>query len=61
MKVKILLVIVIFYAMRLSAQDKLELYFDFNKEVLNEKSNVDFTNWLKKIKRYRSFKDSGIL
>lgn len=56
---KTLLVFVIFYTMNLSAQDKLELYFDFNKEVLNEKSNVNFTNWLKKSKDIEVIKIQG--
>lgn len=30
----------------LSAQEKITLFFDFNNDVINEKSNVDFRRWL---------------
>jgi outer membrane protein OmpA-like peptidoglycan-associated protein len=47
MKIKIFLIVFFFSIMNLSAQDKLELFFDFNKDVINEKSNLDFDSWLK--------------
>lgn len=37
-----------FSLITLSAQNKLELYFDFNQDVMNKKSNVEFKNWLEK-------------
>lgn len=36
--------------MILSAQDRLVLFFDFNKDVINEKSNKEFSNWLENSK-----------
>jgi outer membrane protein OmpA-like peptidoglycan-associated protein len=47
MKIKIFLIVLFFYIMNLSAQDKLELFFDLNKDVINEKSSLDFDSWLK--------------
>jgi outer membrane protein OmpA-like peptidoglycan-associated protein len=48
MRVKICSVFLFFNLFSVFAQEKLELFFDFNKEVVNEKSNLVFDNWLKK-------------
>jgi outer membrane protein OmpA-like peptidoglycan-associated protein len=45
--------------MTLAAQDKLELFFDFSKDVINEKSNLEFNNWLKHSKGKEIFKILG--
>jgi len=50
MKIKCFLILLFFDIVALSAQDKLELFFDFNKEIINEKSNEEFGNWLKNSK-----------
>ena len=45
MKVKYFLCF-IFWITTLSAQDKLVLFFDFNQDIINEKSQEEFCNWL---------------
>ncbi|NGY38407.1 OmpA family protein [Flavobacterium sp. XN-5] len=47
MKIKSFLLLLFVNIMALSAQEKLELYFDFSKEVINEKSSKEFEKWLK--------------
>jgi outer membrane protein OmpA-like peptidoglycan-associated protein len=49
--------------MALSAQDKLALFFDFNQDIINEKSQHDFCKWLehskgKEILKIQGFCDS---
>ncbi|UQD56375.1 OmpA family protein [Flavobacterium sp. K5-23] len=50
MRVRICLVFLFFNLISVSGQEKLELFFDFNRDVINEKSNLDFNNWLVKSK-----------
>ena len=52
-----------FYIITLSAQDKLVLFFDFNQDIINEKSQQDFCKWLehskdKEILKIQGFCDS---
>ena len=42
-----------------SAQDKLELFFDFNQAVINKKSDLDFRKWLKHSAKVTVFKIEG--
>jgi hypothetical protein len=39
-------VFLFFCSISLSAQEKIVLFFDLNKEVINEKISVDFSTWL---------------
>lgn len=45
MKIRLFLIL-FFYIITLSAQDKFELFFDFNQDIINEKSQKDFCKWL---------------
>lgn len=56
-------VFLFFLFISLSAQEKIVLFFDLNKEVINEKSSVDFSTWLEtsgpvKILKIEGFCDS---
>lgn len=43
----------------MSAQDKLTLFFDFNQDLINEKSQLDFCTWLAQSKGKEIFKIQG--
>jgi outer membrane protein OmpA-like peptidoglycan-associated protein len=45
--------------MSLSAQDKLVLYFNFNQNIINEKSQEDFCKWLDRYKGIEIIKIQG--
>ena len=62
MKIRLFLFL-FFYIITLSAQDKLVLFFDFNQDIINEKSQQDFCKWLehskdKEILKIQGFCDS---
>ncbi|MFV8393466.1 OmpA family protein [Flavobacterium sp. LB2P6] len=62
MKIRFFLIL-FFNIMVLSAQDKLALFFDFNQDIINEKSQHDFCKWLehskdKEILKIQGFCDS---
>jgi outer membrane protein OmpA-like peptidoglycan-associated protein len=59
MRVKICSVFLFFNLISVFAQEKLELFFDFNKEVINEKSNLVFNDWLGKSNDKEVFKIQG--
>lgn len=59
MKIKILLIVLFFDTMTLAAQGKLALFFDFNKDVINEKSDLEFDSWLKHSKDKEILKIQG--
>lgn len=54
-----LFLILFFYISTLSAQDKLVLFFDFNQDIINEKSQEDFCKWLARSKNKEIFKIQG--
>lgn len=51
--------LLLFIVISSSAQQKLQLFFDFNKDVINEKSTVDFNNWLENSKKVTVLKIEG--
>ncbi len=62
MKIRLFLIL-FFNIITLSAQDKLVLFFDFNQDIINEKSQHDFCKWLehskgKEILKIQGFCDS---
>jgi outer membrane protein OmpA-like peptidoglycan-associated protein len=59
MKMKSFLLLLFFNIMALSGQEKLELFFDFSKDVINEKSIEEFENWLKNSKYKEVLKIHG--
>jgi outer membrane protein OmpA-like peptidoglycan-associated protein len=59
MRLKICSVFLFFNLISVSAQEKLELFFDFNKDVINEKSKLDFDNWLEKSRNKEVLKIYG--
>lgn len=59
MKIKIPFILLFFNIINLTAQDKLVLFFDFNKDVINEKSELEFNNWLKSSRDKEILKISG--
>jgi outer membrane protein OmpA-like peptidoglycan-associated protein len=58
MKIR-LFFILFFYIITLSAQDKLVLFFDFNQDIINEKSQQDFCKWLEHSKGKEILKIQG--
>ncbi|MDI5886252.1 MULTISPECIES: OmpA family protein [Flavobacterium] len=58
MKIR-LFFILFFYIIALSAQDKLVLFFDFNQDIINEKSQQDFCKWLEHSKGKEILKIQG--
>ncbi|TDE45834.1 hypothetical protein E0I26_03865 [Flavobacterium rhamnosiphilum] len=59
MRIKILLVLLFFKTMTLFAQDKLVLFFNFNQDIINEKSQHDFCKWLEHSKGKEILKIQG--
>ncbi|MFT5254491.1 MAG: outer membrane protein OmpA-like peptidoglycan-associated protein [Flavobacteriales bacterium] len=54
------LIVFFFYCfISLSAQEKLALFFDFNRDVINEKSVVDFRTWLQTADKVTILKIEG--
>lgn len=58
MKIRLFLIL-FFYIITLSAQDKLVLFFDFNQDIINEKSQQDFCKWLEHSKGKEILKIQG--
>jgi outer membrane protein OmpA-like peptidoglycan-associated protein len=58
MKIKLFLIL-FFHIITLSAQDKLTLFFDFNQDLINEKSQLDFCTWLAQSKGKEILKIQG--
>lgn len=58
MKIRLFLIL-FFFINTLSAQDKLVLFFDFNQDIINEKSQEDFCKWLARSKNKEIFKIQG--
>lgn len=58
MKIRLFLIL-FFYIINLSAQDKLVLFFDFNQDIINEKSQHDFCTWLEHSKNKEILKIQG--
>lgn len=58
MKIRLFLIL-FFYIINLSAQDKLVLFFDFNQDIINEKSQHDFCKWLEHSKNKEILKIQG--
>ena len=54
-----ILLFLFFCFISVSGQDKLELFFDFNKDVVNKNSETVFRNWLKSTKEVSIFKIEG--
>ena len=58
MKIKLFLIL-FFHIITLSAQDKLTLFFDFNQDLINEKSQLNFCTWLAQSKDKEILKIQG--
>ena len=58
MKIKLFLIL-FFHMITLSAQDKITLFFDFNQDLINEKSQLDFCMWLAQSKGKEILKIQG--